>query len=208
MTDSLTVAIVSGGAPSVVALVSAAVALWSLSKASASSKEIELLKAKLSHGQVIRSTQWNAEFTSYQAIWKSIRTLAMKLVRRESELIMQGLPDGYFSSPTRMEIRKDLIEKLAKASRDLLEATHKNAPFYPASIRESANDAHVAAKNLFDKQMAALTHLLKGADITRDEQFTRGNEELLSALVKHVDHLESLIRERLAVIEIVNSAKA
>jgi hypothetical protein len=35
-------------------------------------RDLERLRAKLSHGQIVSSTQWNAEFSSYQAIWKGM----------------------------------------------------------------------------------------------------------------------------------------
>src|ERR1700761_4975482 len=46
--------------------------------------DIERLKARLGHDQLVSSTQWNAEFAAYQALWKSfvpIRTVARKLVQ-------------------------------------------------------------------------------------------------------------------------------
>src|ERR1035441_4502696 len=66
------------------------------------------------------STQWNAEFKSYQDIWKgmvAIRTLAMKIVLREDELVGLGLPIEYLASAGRAEIRKELIQKFVERRR-------------------------------------------------------------------------------------------
>ena len=63
-------------------------------------RDLERLRAKLSYGQIVSSTQWNAEFSSYQAIWKgmvAVRTLATKIVLREDELIELGLPSDYLA---------------------------------------------------------------------------------------------------------------
>lgn len=155
MTETEIAALVTAGASLVVAIISGGFALWLRSKTNKNSIEIEKfkgavdrdlekLKAKLSHGQIVSSTQWNAEFTSYQAIWKgmvAVRTLATKMVVREGELIELGLPDGYLDSSGRVEIRKNLIQKFAEESRDLLLAVHDNAPFYPAPIRGSKRHA-------------------------------------------------------------------
>jgi esterase/lipase superfamily enzyme len=49
--------------------------------------------AAVNVGQVVSSTQWNAEFASYQAIWKgmeAVRTLADKLVLRRPNALSQA----------------------------------------------------------------------------------------------------------------------
>ena len=219
MTDTETAALIAAGASLIVASLSGAIALWSSSKSSANSlaiqnlkgavdRDLERLKAKLSHGQIVSSTQWNAEFTSYQAIWKgmvAVRTLATKIVLREGELIDLGLPSEYLASADRLEIRKDLIQKFVKALQDLLLAVHDNAPFYPEPIRGAANDTHRAAIDLVDKNLAALTHFVKGVDVIKDEQFTTDCKVLLRVIMEGVDRVESLIRGRLAAVEVVNS---
>jgi hypothetical protein len=222
MTDPEIADSIAAGASLIVALLSGGIALWNDRKTRANSLEIqdlkgavdrdlERLKAKLSHGQLVSSTQWSAEFTSYQAIWKgmvAVRTLAAKVVLREGELIDMGLPDGYLASPDRVEIWKSLIQKFVDASQSLLLAVHDNAPFYPAPIREAANDTHGATKELIDKQLAALTSLVKGTDVTRSEQFTAESKTILRAIIEGVDLVESLIRYRLAAVEVVGSVRA
>ena len=221
MTETAIAALTTAGASLIVAFVSSGIALWNRSKTNENSLEIqelksavdrdlERLKAKLSHGQMVSSTQWTAEFNSYQAIWKgmvAIRTLANKIVHRESELIEHGVPDGYLTSPKRIEIRKDLISKFVKAGQDLLLAIHDNAPFYPAAIRNAADNTHRAAKGLMDKQLNALARLIEGVDITMCEQFTAESESIRRTIIEGVDLVESLIRDRLAAVEVVNSIR-
>ena len=152
------------------------------------------------------STQWNAEFKSYQDIWKgmvAIRTLAMKIVLREDELVGLGLPIEYLASAGRTEIRKELIQKFVEATKALLLAIHESAPFYPEPIRQAANNTHQAAKALFDWQMRAL-----GQFVAEDDQFAKESKVLLLAIVEGVDSVESLIRDRLADVEVVGGVRA
>ena len=79
-----------GWTPLVISSIAAIISIWDRYKSSrdvqklqdkinAGNKETEELKARLSQTQIINSTQWNAEFSSYQEIWKSIvplRTIA------------------------------------------------------------------------------------------------------------------------------------
>lgn len=203
-----------------VAVVSGLIALWNGKKTndnavdlaslrSAVDRDLERLKAKLAHGQLINSSQWNAEFAAYQAILNgmvAVRTLATKLVLREEELIDLGVPDGYLASPKRIEIRKNLIQEFAKAAEVLLLAVHGNAPFYPANVRETANETHKSAKKLFDKNMSALTRLNESVDLFVDKQFIGESKILLAAITEGSDTVEALIRERLAAVQVVNSA--
>jgi cytochrome c556 len=209
-TVALTAAIISGG-----------VSLWNSRKTNANSLEIESMKgtvgrdlarlnAKLSHGQLINSMQWNAEFTAYQAIWKemvTVRTLGDKIVLRESELGDLGLPSEYLASVDRAPIRMKLLKEFVEASKRLLVAIHDSAPFYPAPIREAANKTHRAAKDLFTKYLSAFTQqTAAGIDVTGDAQFINGGKTLLLALFEGVDQVESLMRERLEAVQVVNTA--
>ena len=134
----------------------------------------------------------------------AVRTLATKMVLREGELTELGLPDGYFVSPARVEIRKNLTREFAEAAKSLLLAIHENAPFYPEPIREAASNTHELARALFDKQLTALTEFTKGNDVTRNEQFTQENKAILQVIIVGVDRVESLIRERLSAVKVVN----
>lgn len=203
-----------------VAAISGAIAVWNTIKANNNSvglaslrgeveRDLERLKAKLAHGQIINSSQWNAEFSAYQAIWKgmvAVRTLATKLVLREEELIDLGVPDGYLASPERVRIRRKLIQDFANAAKVLLLAIHNNAPFYPANVREAANETHQSAKNLFDKNVSALTRLNENVDLFIDKQFIGESKVLLAEIEKGSDKVEALVRERLAAVQVVNTA--
>jgi len=204
----------------IVAIISGGIALWTGKKTRENAvdlaslrgvvdRDVERLKAKLAQGQLINSSQWNAEFAAYQAIWKgmvAVRTLATKLVLREEELIDLGVPDGYLASPARIEIRKNLIQEFASAARSLLLAIHEYAPFYPAAIREAANETHQSAKKLFDSNVSALTRLSESVDLFIDKQFIGENKILLAAIAEGSDTVEALVRERLAAVQVVNSA--
>jgi hypothetical protein len=131
MTDTATGALIAAGASLIVVLLSGAITLRNRSKTNENSlgiqdlkgavdRDLERLRAKLSHGQIVNSTQWNAEFSSYQAIWKgmvAVRTLATKIVLREDELIELGLPSDYLASGDRVTIRKALVSKFVEAAR-------------------------------------------------------------------------------------------
>jgi hypothetical protein len=136
----------------------------------------------------------------------AVRTLAQKVVLRESELMDLGLSDEYLASVDRVGIRQKLLQNFVDASQGLLLAVHDNAPFYPAPIREAANGTQEAAKQLIDKHLTALTHLVNGRDV-QNQQFNAENEALLLGIVEGVDRVESLIRDRLAAVEVVNSVR-
>lgn len=215
MTAALTTAITS----LVVAVIAGGIALWNRRKTneqavnieslkSAFGKDLARLNAKLLHGQLISSTQWNAEFAAYRSIWKemvAVRTLAPKVVHRESELKELGVPADYLDSVGRLQLRKDLLMKYAEAAQALLLAIHNNAPFYPAPIREAANTTHGKVKDLLDKHMAAFVRRVKGVDVTVDPQFVTEDTAVFKAILEGVDNVESLIRNRLSDVQVVNS---
>jgi hypothetical protein len=218
MTDA-TAAWITAGASFIVALTAGGFSWWNVSKTNKNSfdiqdlkgavdRDLERLRAKLSHGQVVSSTQWNAEFSAYQAIWKAmavVRAQATKIVFREIEMTAIGIPDSYLSHPDRVNIRRELLSKFTNAAQDLLWAIHDNAPFYPATIRKEANDTHSAAKGLIDKHLTALTSFTKGVDVTKNVDFLSESKTLLLKIVAGSDLVESLIRDRLAAIQVVNS---
>src|SRR5579883_7588 len=78
--------LITAGASFAVALIAGGFAVWNASKTnknsfeiqdlkSATDSDLERLKAKLEHGQLISSTQWNVEFTAHQAIWQALVTV-------------------------------------------------------------------------------------------------------------------------------------
>jgi len=222
MTDKSTEALITAGVAVIVAISSGAIALRNQNKTDQNSldiqelkgavdRDLERLKAKLSHGQIISSTQWNAEFSSYQAIWKwmvAIRTETNKIVFREDELLKLGLPPEFLASPQRVEIRKEMISKFVNAASSLLLAIHENAPFYPAPIREEANKAHEAVRELIDIHLAALgSYSADGTNRITNEQFVADTKRLLRIIFEGVDLVENLIRERLASVEVTNTVK-
>jgi hypothetical protein len=206
----------------IVAVISGVIAVWNRRRTDENLNEIqrmkgaidsdlERLRATLSHGQNVSATQWSAEFSAYQAIWRGIvevRPVAEKLVNREVELQQIGIPEEYLDSEARLKLRKDLTHQLASAAKGLLCAIHDNAPFYPAPIRKAANEAHKATVHLHNKNIGAMTECLKGNNIVRSPEFYSESHAILLQLVNDVDKVESLIRERLAAVQVVNSTVA
>ncbi len=218
MTDTTIAAFVTAGAPLIVAFASVGIGLWNRRETDinardiqeikgAENRDLERLRTKLNHGQLVSSTQWNAEFKSYQAIWKEmvkVRPLADKLVNREGELHRINLSDEYLSSNNRLKFRKELVEQLAGAAMGLLSAIHENAPFYPASIRTTANEAHKAAISLVMSNLAVLTQAMLGTNLIDTEEFRAETQQILLKLIQESDHVEGLIRGRLEAVQVIN----
>ena len=218
MTDSVNTALITSGISLIVALTSGGITLWNRRKtdrnasdlqsvSGAISRDLERLRAKLAHGQNVSATQWSAEFAAYQAIWKGIvdvRPLADKLVNREGDLDKVGVPEAYLNSNSRLKHRQDLTQQLVVAAKALLSAIHDNAPFYPAPIRAAANEAHRTVIRIVGANLSAITKAMQGSDATRTEDFYLESVEILRQLFEEIDKLESLIRERLAAVQVVN----
>ncbi len=97
-------------------------------------RDLEKLRAKLSHGQIVNSTQWSTEFGAYQAIWKgmvAVRTIASKIVFHDDELMKLGLPDDFLTSAQSVDTRKEFLKQFTQAASNLLFGIQDNAPFYP-----------------------------------------------------------------------------
>jgi len=218
MTDPVAGALITAIASLIVALISGCIALWSRSRTDknvsevqsmkgAIDRDLERLRAELSHGQSVSATQWSAEFAAYQAIWKGIvevRPVADKLVNREHELRQLGLPEEYLNSEERLRHQKELTEKLVDVARGLLSAIHENAPFYPAPIRDAANEAHKATIQLVRKNLGAVAEAVKGNNVARTQEFHSESMAILLQLIGEADRLESLIRKRMQAVRVVN----
>lgn len=221
MPKELVVALIAAGASLLVACITGIFTWRNGSKANKNATDIEGLKgavnrdlarlqAKLEHGQVISSTQWNAEFNAYQAIWKgmvALRTTSTKVVFRESEFGDLGISVSFLAPPVRIENTQALIEKFAQAASQCLSAIHDNAPFYPAPIRTAANDAHLASMSLLKKQLAALLSPAHGNDAIANERLASECQVDLTAIIQGVNFVEALIRERFAAIEVLNTVR-
>jgi hypothetical protein len=218
MTDFVTVALITAIPSLAIGLISGGIALWNNHRTNKNTNELqsmrgsidrdlEQLRAKLSHGQNVSATQWSAEFAAYQLIWRSIvevRPLADKLVNREGELHQIGLPKEYLDNEIRLKHRQDLTQQLMNAAQDLLSAIHDNAPFYPIQIRLAANEVHRAAIQLFKKNLSALTEAMNGNNIAQTREFYLEGVAILLQLMREADKVESLIRERLSAVQVIN----
>jgi len=143
--------LITAGASLAVGLIAAGFAVWNASKTnknsfdiqdfkSATDRDLERLKAKLEHGQLISSTQWNVEFTAYQAIWQALVTVrndTMDVATYEQQLetldLLAIMPDAM-----KLESLKDKAKSLDASLTQLSYAVQNNAPFYPPNIRTTA----------------------------------------------------------------------
>jgi hypothetical protein len=220
MSDGLAASLITAGASLVVALGAGGLGLWNVSKASKSAldiqdfksgidRDLERLKAMLEHGQLISSTQWNAEFNAYQVLWKSIypvRALATKLVSIDGELTEIGIVKGDFSEVEMEKRIFDLLQKYASALTECVTTINEHAPFYLADIRQSANEMHAFGNRIHKTHSAAFVARQK-KQMTYSEQVRAAQLEYLQELltyVKSVERVEELIRTRMASVQVLN----
>jgi hypothetical protein len=213
-------ALITAAASLVTSLVAGGIALWSNNKSnhnaidiqnvqSGVDRDLERLKAKLGHGQVISSTQWNAEFNAYQALWKSIvpvRTLAHKIVSREGELPAIGIEPGDVSEEVKIENVKNLLHQYATKSSACVAAINEHAPFYAADIRKKANEVHALAHQIFQTNIALAVARQKGQSSPTDTEAKRQKE--LHDLMAGTDTLEDMIRKRMSDVQVFNPVVA
>jgi hypothetical protein len=189
-------AFITAFGPWVVALTATGFGIWNTLKL----RELERLKTQLGHGQLISSTQWNAEFNAYQSLWKSLvplRASIYKLTRREDELAKIGVDRIDLNPQISLETRQALLGRIAKMLSDSMLAINEHAPFYPADIRAMANDAQSMAHGIYSKHVAAVvSELKKLPEIINTEQE-------LQTFSQTIDNLEELIRARMAVVRVM-----
>jgi hypothetical protein len=209
-------AFIAALASGIVAIIAGAVALRSNSKSnrnasdieqykSATSRDLARLNTRLAHGQLISSTQWNAEFGAYQALWKAIvpvRTIARKIVKREGELTDIGLEPGDVTEEAKIENIKNLLHKYAQKSSECVAAINEHAPFYPADIRKKANEVHAQAHQVFATNLALVVARQKGQPVSIEAETARHKE--LDALMDGTDALEEMIRKRMSDVQVFN----
>jgi hypothetical protein len=224
MTDASTASLITASASLIVALVAGGIALWNSSKVSENAvviqdvksgidRDLERLKAKLEHGQLISSTQWNAEFNALQALWKSmvpVRSLARKIVLREGELVVLGLEAGDVSEEAKIEIFKRLLEQYTQAAQQCMLAINEHAPFYTADIRKKANEVHGLAHVVLKTSLAGFVARAKGKSLPTDQTIIADEERRkeLTALMSGVDSIEEMIRKRLNEVQVLNLVTA
>lgn len=212
-------ALVSSISAVVAAFIAGAVALFSNSKSnrtagdmseykSATDRDLERLKARLEHGRLVNSTQWNAAFNAYQALWKSIvlvRENATRVVMLEGELSTVGLHAEDVSEAFRLAKIEESLSSYQEALNDCVMTINEHAPFYAAEIRRKANEAHSLSLVIYRTNMAMLVSRMKGESLPTaqavDADTTRRKE--LIALVICVDLLEEMIRKQLNEVSVV-----
>lgn len=224
MTDASTASLITAGASLIVALIAGGIAVWNSSKVKGNAlviqdvksgidRDLERLKAKLGHGQLINSTQWNAEFNAYQTLWKSIvpvRSGALKIVTRESELPILGLEAGDVSEEAKIANLKRILEQYVESSKKCMLAINENAPFYAADIHKKANEVHGLAHVVLNTNLALLVARMKGKSLPADQAIPAEEERRkeLAALMSGVDSIEEMIRKRLNEVQVLNTVTA
>jgi hypothetical protein len=173
------------------------------------SGEIERLKAQLGHGQVVSTTQWNAEFNGYQALWKSmipLRSIAQKIVTRERDLAQLGLEAGDVAETNQLVNKKKLLDKYTVAITDCMHAINEHAPFYDPDVRKTSNEVHGLAVGIFKSHTAAMVQVIKKQYPTEEEGTDRDREgrEALIKLMARMDNVEEMIRTRLSAVQVIN----
>lgn len=216
----MTDASITAGASLIVALVAGGLTLRNGSKANKNAvdiqevksgidRDLERLKAKLEHGQLISSSQWNAEFSAYQVLWKSIypaRALATKLVSFGGELAEMGIGTSDYPQSEMEKRIVELLQKYASALTECAAAINENAPFYPDDIRKSANVMHALGNRMHTTHSAAFVARRK-TGITYSEQAKAAKQDHLEQLltyIESVDKVEELIRKRMASVQVLN----
>jgi hypothetical protein len=211
-------ALITAGASLAVALIAGGFAVWNANKTnknsfdiqdfkSATDRDLERLKAKLEHGQLISSTQWNVEFTAYQAIWQALVTVrndTMDIATYEQHLetldLLAIVPDAM-----KLESVKDKAKSLDASLTQLSNAVQNNAPFYPPYIRTTAIKVINPLRGLATGLLAfAVAH--KTGKAWDEEQLTAWrslrNQEITTALTE-TETLEIAIRERLNTVRVI-----
>ena len=220
MTDAEIVAGITAGTSLIVALGSGGFTIWNTGRTNANATQLQdyksafdrdlaRLNAKLTHGQLISSTQWNAEFNAYQALWKSIvpvRSIAHKIVMRDDELDALGLEDGDVSEKNKVENIDRLLKRYADAVRESMFAINEHAPFYAAGIRKRANEVHGLAHVVWKTNTVVLVARMKGKLLSADQALIAEEErrQELKALFDGVDSIEEMIRARMADVRVFN----
>ncbi len=174
---------------------------------SATDRDLARLNSKLAQGQLISTTQWNAEFGAYQALWSAfvpVRTIARKIVLREGELTELGLESGDVSEEVKIENIRKLLQQYAAKSSECVSTINKHAPFYAADIRKKSNAVHALAHQIFQTNLALLVARQKGQPLAIDTESKRNKE--LDDLTTGTDAIEEMIRKRMNEVQVFNPA--
>jgi hypothetical protein len=217
MSDASTASLITAGASLIVALVSGSLTLRNGNKANKNSRDIEKLKgtidrdlerlkAKLSLGQTVSSTQWNVEFTAYQAIWQSlviVRNQTVEIATYEQSMEALNL-HSRIDADASLKGLYERTKSLDTALTTLARAVQDNAPFYPQRTRHTAvlvlNQLRSIVTGLLSFAIAR-----KDGEIWSEEQMipwrTLRNKEIEVALTE-IESVEMAIRERLGSIRL------
>jgi len=168
--------------------------------------DLERLRAKLAHEQIVNTTQWNAEFAAYQGLWKGLVAVRLQVANslvKESELAVISAPDEIFSRGQVAARMEGLAKSLYAAIQHSVSVVNDNAPFYPSEIRKRANKIIDAATDIWKKQVEALFAYSKGQDLMQQSEFWATLAIAGEQAITEVDNVEELIRQRLASLKVI-----
>jgi len=164
------------------------------------SQDLEQLKARLGHGQVVSSTQWNAEFIAYQGLWKEmikLRGMITKYATFEEELIEVGVAIDLARGAAPAMLQANL-KSFVVVLTDCTTVINEHAPFYPENIRNSANDVVRLARKFWAKFIA------QTINNTADFEWSHARKLEAIEVMQGVDQLETMIRQRLASVRLIS----
>jgi len=200
------------------AIVAAIAAIWGNVRAgkssndlaeykSATDRDLARLNATLAHGQLISATQWNVEFTAYQAIWQALVTVrndTVAIATYEQHLEALDLL-AHMSDAMKQESVKAKSKALDASLTQLSNAVQNNAPFYPPHIRTTAIKVINPLRGLASG-LLAFAVAYKIGKAWNEEQLdawrSLRNQEIATALAE-TETLEVAIRERLSTVRVV-----
>jgi hypothetical protein len=218
MTDASTASLITAGASLIVALVAGGLTLRNGSKANknafdiqdlkgAVDRDLERLKAKLSHGQAVSSTQWNVEFTAYQAIWQSlvsVRNQTVEIATYEKSMEMLNLL-SHLDADARLKSLYERTKSLDAALATFARAVQDNAPFYPQNTRHTAIVVLNQLRSLVEGLLSFVVAHGIDKEFWTDEQLIPWrklrNQEIEVALTE-IESVEMAIRERLGSVRL------
>ena len=218
MSDASTTSLITAVASLIVALVTGGLTQWNRSKANknafdiqdlkgAVDSDLERLKAELSHGQAVSSTQWNVEFAAYQAIWQSlvsVRNQTVEIATWEQSMEALNLL-SLLDADARLKSLYERAKSLDAALTTFARAVQDNAPFYPQNTRHTAIVVLNQLRSLVEGLLSFVVAHGIGKEFWTDEQLipwrTLRDQEIEVAL-KEIECVETAIRERLGSVRL------
>jgi hypothetical protein len=218
MSGSLIVALIAAGVSVLGVVINGAVNWGNANKANknaadieelkgAVNRDLERLKAELAHGQAVSSTQWDAEFDAYQAIWQSlvcVRNQTLEIATFEQSMTTLKL-FARMDADARLKSLYERTKSLDAALTTFSKAVNGNAPFYPQHTRRTAVLVINQLRSLVEGLLTFVGAHGMDKEFWTDEQLipwrTLRDQEIETAL-KEIDNVETAIRDRLGSVRL------